>query len=184
MPVIDAKPDFRLNQQIVGLSLGKGSALAKAGDRATNQARIIAPQPRDRKAELADRARFEILHEYVGALEHGFEQRLVLGFAEIEHHQFLAAVEPDEIAALAVREAVIVAAEIALGPLDLDDACARVGEPAGAHRRRDRLFKRYDQKTGERQRHLNTPSQYDRGKPSTCSAMYESTRLVEIGATV
>ena len=97
----------------------------------------------------------------------GAKQRLVGGFGEIEHHRFLAAVEPDEIAALAVHEIVIAAREIAFRPLDLDDARAGIGEPAGAHRRRDRLFERDDEEAGERKGF----TQYDLGSPSTCSAM-------------
>jgi hypothetical protein len=33
-------------------------------------------------------------------------------------------------------------AEITLGTLDLDDACAGIGKPAGAHRRCNRLLQR------------------------------------------
>ncbi len=116
---------------------------------------------------MSDRAGFEILHEYVGAREHRAEQRLVVGLGQIEHDQFLAAIEPDEIAALAVHEVVVAAREIALRPLDLDDARAGIGEPARAHRRRDRLFERDDEKAGEGKRF----TQYDLGSPSTCSAM-------------
>ncbi len=95
------------------------------------------------------------------------EQRLVLGFVEIEHDRFLAAIEPDEIAALAVHEIVIAAREVAFRPLDLDDARAGIGQPARAHRRGDRLFERDDEEAGERQR----LAQYDLGSPRTCSAM-------------
>ncbi len=56
------------------------------------------------KAELGERAGLQVLHEHVGLREHGFEQRLVLGLAEIEHHRLLAAIEPDEIGALAVHD--------------------------------------------------------------------------------
>ena len=52
------------------------------------------------------------------------------GLREIEHDRFLAAVEPDEIRALAVHDVIVVAREIALRPLDLDDARAGVGQPA------------------------------------------------------
>ena len=66
-----------------------------------------------------------------------------------------------------MHDVVIAAREIALRPLDLDDARAGIGKLAGAHRRRDRLFQRNDEEAFER-RALS--SQYDRGRPSTCSA--------------
>src|SRR6185295_2736989 len=107
-----------------------------------------------------------------------FEQRLVLRLGQVEDNRLLAAVKPDEVGALAVRERVVSAREITLRPLDLDHARARVREAARAGRRRDRLFERDDEKAFKREGH-----QYDRGKPRTCSARYERTRLVEIGAT-
>ena len=67
--------------------------------------------------------------------------------------RFLAAVEPDEIGALALRQRVIAAREIALRPLDLDDARAGVGEAARAHRRGDGLFERDDENAFQWQRH-------------------------------
>ena len=85
---------------------------------------------------------------------------LVVVAGEIEHQRFLAAVEPDEIGALASiraftpvlptssrgRQLVVAAGEVALGPLDLDHARAGIGEAAGAHRRRHRLLERDDEK--------------------------------------
>ena len=106
-----------------------------------------AAQRREGKAELADRAGLEVLHEHVGLREHGGEQRLVVGAREVEHHRFLAAVEPDEIGAFSrnpPRELVVVAREISVRPLDLDHARTGIGEPAGAHRRRHRLLERHD----------------------------------------
>ena len=128
---------------------------------------MLTAQLRDREAELGDGAGFQVLHEDVGAGDHGGEERLVCRLAEIEHDQFLAAVEPDEIAAFAVHEVVIAAREVAFRPLDLDDARAGVGQPAGAHRRRDRLLERDDEEAGKGE----DVAQYDLGNPSTCSAM-------------
>ena len=73
--------------------------------------------------------------------------------AEIEHHRFLAAIEPDEIGALAVDMVVVMAREIAFRALDLDHARARVGEPAGRLRRRHRLFERNHEDAGEGEGH-------------------------------
>ena len=86
--------------------------------------------------------------------EHGREQRLVVGAGEVEHEQFLAAVEPDEIARSRPCTSVVVAArEVALRPLDLDHARAGIGEPAGAHRRGHRLLQRDDEKAGQGKGH-------------------------------
>jgi hypothetical protein len=106
--------------------------------------------------------------------------RFVLGLGEIEHDRFLAAVEPNEIAALAVHEVVVAAREVALRPLDLDHARPGIGEATRTHRRGDGLFERNDEEAGEGE----GLTQYDLGKPSTCSAIYDRIRLVEIGATV
>ena len=137
----------------------------------------------EREAELADRAGLEVLHEHVGLGEERRQHGLVVIAREIEHQQFLAAVEPDEVGALAItfgiraftpvflqsiraftpvflrnkiawlRQLVVAAGEVALGPLDLDHARAGIGEAAGAHRRRHRLLERDDEKAGQRQGH-------------------------------
>src|SRR5262249_23400465 len=64
--------------------------------------RMRAPQRVERKTELGDGAGLEVLHEHVGLGEDRREQRFVIGAREIEHQRFLAAVEPDEIRALAL----------------------------------------------------------------------------------
>ena len=132
-----------------------------------------AAQRVEREAELGDRAGLEVLHEHVGLGEERREHRLVLVAREVEHQRLLAAVEPDEIGALAVtlggiraftpvlfrktfarsRQLVVAAREVALGPLDLDHARAGVGEAAGAHRRRHRLLERNHQQAGEGKGH-------------------------------
>ena len=55
----------------------------------------------EREAELGGRAGLEVLHEHVGPGEHRRQHGLVVVAGEIEHQRFLAAVEPDEIGALA-----------------------------------------------------------------------------------
>ena len=54
---------------------------------------MLRAQARDRKAELCQCSRLQVLHEHVGLGEHSFEQRLVVGLAEIEHHRLLAAID-------------------------------------------------------------------------------------------
>ena len=148
---------FGLNQQVVGLALSVRAALAIAGDRAADQSRILFAQAGQRKAELRQRTGLEVLHEHVGLREHRFEHSLVFGLAEIEHHRLLAAIEPDEIGALAVHDMIIVTGEIAFRPLDLDHARAGIGETAGTLRRRHRLLDRNDEKTGERKHGHSSP---------------------------
>ncbi len=107
---------FGLDQQIVRLAPGIGTALAVTRDRAHDEARIIAAQPSGRKAKFAHGPRLEVLHQDIRFRQHGFEQRLVLGLGEIEHHGFLAAVKPDKIGAFAVDEIVVAAGKIAFRP--------------------------------------------------------------------
>ncbi len=144
---------FGLDQEVVGLALRVRAAFAVAGDRAADEPRIVLAQPLEGKAELGERAGFEVLHEHIGLGDHGFEQRLVVRLGEIEHHRLLAAIEPDEMRALAVHDEVVAAGEIALRPLDLDDARTGIGQPAGALRRRHGLFDGDDEEAFERKRH-------------------------------
>ncbi len=124
------KPALGLHQQVVGFSRGVRAALAEARDRTADQFRVIAPQTFDREAELADRAGLEVLDEHVGLREQFFQQRLVGVLRQIENDRFLAAIEPDEIGALALGKGIIAAREIALRPLDLDDARTGIAQPA------------------------------------------------------
>ena len=96
------EPGLGLDQHVVGLARGVGAVLAVAGDRADDQPRMRAPQLVEREAELGGRAGLEVLHEHVGPGEHRRQHGLVVIAGEVEHQQFLAAVEPDEIRALAV----------------------------------------------------------------------------------
>ena len=147
------EPGIGLDQKVIGLALRIGAVFAIAGNRTDHEARMVMAQPRERKAELLDRARLQILHEDVGPCEHRREQRFVFGGSEVENDGLFAAVEPGEIGALAMREIVIPAREIALRPLDLDHARAGVGKPTGAQGRSHRLFDRNDEQPGKRKRH-------------------------------
>ena len=122
-----------LDQQIIGLAMRVGAVVAIAGDGADDQRRIVLAQPLAGEAELVHRAGLEVLQQHVG----GGDQLLQLGAAflggEIDHRGFLAAVEPDEVAALALRRGVIAAGEIALRPFDLDDMRAGIGQPRTAN---------------------------------------------------
>ena len=78
------------------------------------------------------------------------QQGVVGGVLDVEDDRFLAAVEPDEPGALAIHHMIVKPREIALRPLDLDDARARVGEPAGGEGRGDGLLDRDHQEACER----------------------------------
>ena len=106
---------------------------------------MLAPYLIERKPELCDCAGLEVLHEHVRLREHGCKQRLVIAPCEVKAGGFLPAVEPDEIGAFALRQAVVVTCEIPLGTLDLDDPCAGVCKPAAAHWSRYGLLQRQNQ---------------------------------------
>ena len=73
---------------------------------------------------------------------------------EVERDRLLAAVQPDEIAGEAVHIAVIAAREIALGPLDLDDPRAGIGQPRRAIGGGHRLLDAHHQQAVQRSAHL------------------------------
>ena len=134
------KAALGLDQEIIGLAFGIGAGVAIAGDRAADQRRIILSQPLQREAELVHRAGLEVLQQHVGARDQLFERGAAFLGGEIDHHGILAAVEPDEIAALAFCGGVIAAGEIALGAFDLDDMRAGIRQPRTAERRGNGLF--------------------------------------------
>src|SRR6185312_7359894 len=117
-----------------------GAIVAIAGYGAADQRRIIPLQSLEREAESVHRARLEVLQQHVGAGDQLLETAAAFAVGEIDDDGILAAVEPDEIAALPLRRYVVSAREIALGPLDLDDMGAGIGQPRTAERRSDRLF--------------------------------------------
>ena len=129
-----------LDQEIVGLAIGIGPVVAVARDGAADQRRIIFSQAFQREAELVHRAGLEVLQQHVGACDQLFECGAAVLGGEIDHHGILAAVEPDEIAALALGGGVIIAGEIALRPFHLDDMRAGVRQPRRAEWRGNRLF--------------------------------------------
>ena len=134
------QPALGLDQEIVGLAVGIGAVVAIAGNGAADQRRIIFLQALQREAELVHRAGLEVLQQHVGACDQLFERGAAVLGGEIDHHGILAAVEPDEIAALALGRGVIAAGEIALGAFHLDDMRAGIRQPRTAERRGDRLF--------------------------------------------
>ena len=149
------EPGLRLDQQIVGLALGCRPAVAIARDRAGDEARIGRAQLRRAEPEPLGGAWRQVLHEHVGLGDdplQRFDRAVIL---EVERQAFLRAVGPDEMAGKAARAGVVGACEIAaVGPLDLDDARALVGQQPRAVGRGDRLFQRDDKHTVERAAHV------------------------------
>src|SRR5262249_41911834 len=141
---------FGLDQEIISLALRERSLVAIAADRAADEGRVAAPQLLDREAEARQRAGFQVLDQNIGLGDQGAKPLAILRSRKIEDDGFLATVQPDEIARLALRRIIIAARKIALRPLDLDDARARIGEAARAIGSRDRLLDGDDQETLER----------------------------------
>src|SRR5674476_521352 len=123
------EPALGLDQEIVGLAMRIGAVVAIAGNGAADQLWIIPAQALQTKAELVHRAGFQVLQQHVGAGDQLFEAGAPFLGGEVDDSGILAAVEPDEIAALALRGRIIAAGKVALGALDLDDLGAGVGQP-------------------------------------------------------
>jgi hypothetical protein len=70
---------------------------------------------------------------------------------DVERETLLRAVAPDEVRREPANALVVTTREIAdTGSLDLDDACAEIGELTRAERRGDRVLERDDGDAGER----------------------------------
>ena len=82
-----------------------------------------------RQSRPRRRAGREVLHEDVGLFQHAPQQRGVVGGFDVEGQRFLAAIEPDEIGALAMRDLVVFSRQVAALAFDLYDPRPRVGEP-------------------------------------------------------
>ena len=70
---------------------------------------------------------------------------------EVDHHRLLAAVKPDEVAALSLGGSVVAAGEIAFRPLDLVDRRTGIGEARGTEGGSDRLLDGDDGQSFKRQ---------------------------------
>ena len=175
------EPALGLDQEIIGLAVGVGAVVAIARNGAADQRRIILPQALQREAELVHRAGLQVLQQHVGAGDQLLQRRAAFLGREIDDHGILAAVEPDEIAALALGRGIIAAGKIALRPLHLDDMRAGIRQPRAAERRGDRLFDGDDDQSFKRQHGFVL------SRSGACRAharrRYDRMRLVEIGAT-
>ena len=162
-----AKAGFGLDQQVVGLAARHRAILAEAADRAGYKPRIVLVKLLRRKAQSCQRAGLEVLDQHIGPLQQYRKRRLARFRGQIERDAFLAAVQPNEIARLAVGNRVVAAREIAFGALDLDDISAGIGQACGGKGSRHRLLDcdNLDAFQWKRRAHQN-----DLGRPRTCSA--------------
>src|SRR5438309_11539633 len=117
-----------------------GSIIAIARDRAADQARIILAQPRQREPELVHRAWLEVLYQDVCAGDQRLQARASVYGGEIDNDRVLAAIEPDEVAALALCRRVIAARKVAFRTFHLDHMRAGIRQPRAAERRCNRLL--------------------------------------------
>ena len=135
------EPALGLDQQVIGLAIGVGAVVAIARNGAADQRRIVLAQAVPAKSRACPSSRVSgsaaARPRRRSALPASARPSLV---ARSIDHRILAAVEPDEIAALALRRGVIAAGEIALGTFDLDHMRAGIRQPRGAEWRGDRLF--------------------------------------------
>jgi hypothetical protein len=105
-----------------------------------------------RQTQARCRTRRKVLHQHVGTLQQTQQYLGRTRMLQIQRQALLAAVGPDEVRAQALHSLVIAAREVtAPGALDLDDACALVGELAGAEGRGDGMLERDDGDAFERQ---------------------------------
>ena len=125
-----------MGHEVIARARGVGAALAEAGHRAVDQARVLLAQACVIEAELGESADLEVLDQHVRARrELSHDAPALLGF-EIELDRALAAIGGVEIGGAEMAavsrfdEGRTPAARIVAGAfaLDLDDVGAEVGE--------------------------------------------------------
>jgi hypothetical protein len=88
---------------------------------------VISAERLRAETKFREGARLEVLDQDIG-IRQKVSQSIAAGRTrKIEHHRALAAVEPDEVAALAMNHIVVAAREIALRPLDLEHGRSGIG---------------------------------------------------------
>ena len=115
-----AEPALRLDKKVIGFLLAVGPVAAIPGDRTANQRRMLLQKIFESESHAFHRAGGEVLDKDVSLGDHCGEYRLVGGILQVEANRFLAAIQPDEIGAVAIHQRIIPPGEIALGALDLD----------------------------------------------------------------
>src|SRR5690606_36943074 len=125
------KARLALHQHVVGFHFRVRPILAVARNIDGNEPRIGGAQRLAIQPVAPDRAGSKVLDENIRLRDHVFEKGEIVRLLDIELDRFLAPVQPDEIAALAVDNAVIGAREVTVRAFNLDDARARIGKTAG-----------------------------------------------------
>ena len=148
-PVTEAMPELGLDQKIVRLARGIGAMAAITRDGAADQAWMATAQFLRSEARARGRPGRQVLDIDVRPGNHAGQQHRIVRLLEVEHDGFLATVQPDEVAALALGHRIVPAGEITLGALDLDDPGTGIGQPAGTERCRHRLLQGHHQNSIE-----------------------------------
>ena len=132
-----------LDHQVVAGALGVGPILAKAGDRAVNEARVEGFEALKIQPVSGQPAHLEVLHQDVAVLGHLTDERLAFNLGHVDGDGAFVAVASGEVSgvfgvvALGILEergtpmARVIASA---GTLDLDDVGAKVGQNLGAPR--------------------------------------------------
>ena len=134
-----------MDKKIVGLHVIEWAFVAVAGDVDGDQAWVLRAQLCGAEAGAFRGSRREVLDEHIGLGDDAVKQRRVVRALDVRDQRFLAAVEPDEVGALAAHKLVVAAGEVAFLALDLDDTRAGIGQARGTEGCRHRLLQRDDQ---------------------------------------
>src|SRR5690606_5445550 len=139
-----------LHQHVVGLHPVVGRpGLAIAADVDRDQARIALAQALRAEARALRRTDREVLDPDVRLRQQPVQQGGVGRVLDVDGERLLAPVQPDEIGAEAVDIVVVIPGEVAVLPLQLDHARARVGEPAAEEGSGHGLLERDDENAVE-----------------------------------
>ena len=117
-----------MNDHCVGRTLGGGTGLAVAGDRAIDQPRIDLAQRLVAEPEAVHHAGAEILDQDIGFRDQPMNERDRIGILEVEREASLSRIELAEIGAVAVADRRAQPHVVAFRRLDLDHLRADVGQ--------------------------------------------------------
>ena len=132
---------FALDQQVIGFLVAVGTISTIAGDVTDDQLREAFFQRLVRQAQTCRSAGREVLHQHVGLFQQALEDDFRFIMLDVQRQAFLRPIGPDKMRGQAIDALVICTREVTdAGALDLDDACAQIGQLARAERRSNRMF--------------------------------------------
>ncbi len=144
--------------QIVSRQRPLGAGLAVTGDRAIDYSRVDRAHRFVVEPETVHDSRAELLHQHVGTRQERPQPRPAFIGLEIEGDRLLAAVEQREVDAVPTPSGLVSAHLLAtVGPFDLDDLSARLGQDQARHRPRQQSREIEHQHAVERWRHHRPP---------------------------